>query len=185
MVDALPMPVVQSLLHRAPLLIQLNLSSLKSKSGSFLARIILNLNDGGFMEMSIAANIHHDQIRDKTFRSVNRKIDENTERMIADVTAMGHDAVLARLDELDREWDINRVLMVNFGVLVFPQLLAARKNKKWLIGPLIQTPFMLFHAFKGWCPPLLWWRPLGFRTRHEIQAEREELIKFLERTKLH
>ena len=137
------------------------------------------------METHIANNIHHDLIRDKTFRSVNKKIDEKAERSIAEVTARGHDAILARLDELDKEWDINRVLMVNFGALVLPQLILARKNSKWLIGPLIQTPIMLFHAFKGWCPPLLWWRPLGFRTRHEIQAEREELIRFLERNKLH
>lgn len=137
------------------------------------------------METHIANNIHHDLIRDKTFRSVNKKIDEKAERSIAEVTARGHDAILVRLDELDKEWDINRVLMVNFGALVLPQLILARKNSKWLIGPLIQTPIMLFHAFKGWCPPLLWWRPMGFRTRHEIQAEREELIRFLERNKLH
>lgn len=137
------------------------------------------------MDTHIANNIHHDLIRDKTFRSVNKKIDEKTEHKIAEVTSRGHDAVLARLDELDREWDINRVLMVNFGALVLPQLILARKNSKWLIGPLIQTPLMLVHAFKGWCPPLLWWRPLGVRTRHEIQAEREELIRFLERNKLH
>jgi hypothetical protein len=60
---------------------------------------------------------------------------------------------------------------------VLPQLIAARKDRRWLWGPLFQTPFLLMHATLGWCPPVLWFRPMGFRTRFEIQAEREELLK--------
>lgn len=119
---------------------------------------------------------HFDKIRKRTFTKVNRKIDLQTKLMIEDVTAMGPEAIKVRLKELDKEWDIDRVLMLNFSVLVFPQLLAARKNKKWLWGPLIQTPFLFMHAVLGWCPPSLWFRPLGFRTRKEINAEREALL---------
>lgn len=119
---------------------------------------------------------HYDRIRSNTLERVNHKIDRNTERTIAEVVALGPEAVRERLKELDREWDIDRVLMLNFSVIVFAQLLAARKNRKWLWGPLIQTPLLLLHATVGWCPPMLWFRPLGFRTRQEIQAEREALI---------
>lgn len=38
---------------------------------------------------------------------------------------------------------------------------------------------MMVHATLGWCPPSLWFRPLGFRTRFEIQAEREALLRRL------
>lgn len=118
---------------------------------------------------------HFDRIRDLTAEKVNVKIDLKTERTIRGVEAMGPEAVQARLKELDKEWDIDRVLMFNFSVLVFAQLVAARKNPKWLWGPLIQTPFLFLHSTLGWCPPSLWFRPMGFRTRKEIQTERESL----------
>jgi hypothetical protein len=121
--------------------------------------------------------IYYDRIRKHTFGSVNVKIDRKTSYILSDLEAMGPDAIELRLKELDREWDIDRVLMLNFSVQVFLQLLAARKNKKWLWGPLIQTPFLFLHSTYGWCPPMLWFRPLGFRTRQEIQSERDELIR--------
>lgn len=119
---------------------------------------------------------HHDRVREMTAQRVNRKIDVKSERMVRAIQAEGSQAIRQRLDELDREWDIDRVLMLNFSILVFAQLLAARKNKNWLWGPIVQTPFLLMHATLGWCPPSLWFRPMGFRTRKEIQAEREALL---------
>lgn len=123
---------------------------------------------------------HYDRVRNLTPDMVNEKLDLKTVRIIRGVEAMGPEAVRARLKELDREWDIDRMLMLNFSVLVFAQLLAARKNKKWLWGPLIQTPFLFMHSTLGWCPPSLWFRPMGFRTRKEIQAEREVLLSLLD-----
>ena len=119
---------------------------------------------------------HVDRVRDLTPDKVNRKIDRKSQEDIASVRARGPVAVRQRLRELDREWHIDRVLMLNFAVIVFAQLLAARKNKKWLWGPLLQTPFLAMHAIVGWCPPSLWFRPMGFRTRQEIEAEREALL---------
>jgi hypothetical protein len=123
---------------------------------------------------------HHDRVRAMTTQKVNQKLDRNTERRIHAIQSEGPQAIRDRLEELDKEWDIDRVLMLNFSVLVFAQLIAARKNPKWLLGPLIQTPFMFMHATLGWCPPSLWFRPMGFRTRKEIQAEREALLQILD-----
>lgn len=128
---------------------------------------------------------HYDRIRDLTADKVNQKIDLQTERIIRGLKAMGPDAIKLRLKELEKEWDIDRVLMLNFSVLVFAQLLAARKNRNWLWGPLIQTPFLFLHSTLGWCPPSLWFRPMGFRTRKEIQSEREALLSLLEGRKTH
>lgn len=121
----------------------------------------------------------HDRVRNLTAENVNRKIDRETRRELMGTEHMGQDEIRRRLGELDREWDIDRVLMLNFSIFVFAQLLAARKNKKWLWGPLIQTPFLFMHATLGWCPPSLWFRPMGFRTRFEIQAEKEALLAAL------
>jgi hypothetical protein len=129
------------------------------------------------VESTVARLEAYDRVRRLSPPDANRRIDARTRRSIEQTTAGGRAAVDRRLVELQQEWDVDRVLMLNFAVLVFAQLVAARKDRRWLWGPLVQTPFLLMHATVGWCPPVLWFRPLGFRTRFEIQAEREALLK--------
>lgn len=126
-----------------------------------------------------AGGSKYDRVRSLTPVAVNRRIDEATMWRVQELQKQGEVAMWARLQELEKEWDIDRVLMANFGILVFAQLLAARNDKRWLWGPLTQTPFLFMHATLGWCPPMLWFRPMGFRTKFEIQAEREALLGFL------
>jgi hypothetical protein len=121
----------------------------------------------------------NDRVRQLTTDSANQKIDEGTQAAVERAAAGGRPAVEQRLTALAREWDVDRVLVLNFAVLVFAQLVAAKKDRRWLWGPLIQTPFLFMHATLGWCPPVLWFRPMGFRTRFEIQAEREALLRQL------
>ena len=120
-----------------------------------------------------------DRVRDMSPDKANRAIDASTRASIDRATAGGRAAIEQRLVALQQEWDIDRVLMVNFAALVFGQLVAATRDRRWLWGPLVQTPFLMMHATLGWCPPSLWFRPMGFRTRFEIQAEREELLRRL------
>lgn len=122
---------------------------------------------------------HYDRVRNMTLERVNRKLDLKTERYVRAIQSEGPFAIRERLKELDKEWDIDRILMLNFSIIVFAQLWAARKNPKWLFGPLMQTPFLLMHSTLGWSPPMLVLRPLGFRTRKEIHAEREALLSYL------
>jgi hypothetical protein len=121
----------------------------------------------------------YDRVRRMSMESANRQIDARTRQSIEQATAGGRTAIEQRLATLQHEWDIDRVLMVNFATVVFAQLLAARRDRRWLWGPLVQTPLLFMHATLGWCPPMLWFRPLGFRTRFEIQAEREALLERL------
>lgn len=120
-----------------------------------------------------------DRVRHMSTDTANRAIDASTRESIDRATAGGRDAIERRLTALQQEWDIDRVLMANFATLVFVQLVAATRDRRWLWGPLVQTPFLMMHATLGWCPPSLWFRPMGFRTRFEIQAEREELLRRL------
>jgi len=120
-----------------------------------------------------------DRVRNMSSENSNRKIDVRTQESIERASAGGRAAIEQRLTALQQEWDIDRVLMLNFATLVFAQLLAARRDRRWVWGPLVQTPFLIMHATVGWCPPSLWFRPMGFRTRSEIQAEREALLRRL------
>lgn len=86
------------------------------------------------------------------------------------------DQVEARLDAIDQEWDIERVLETNASLLAFSGvILGATANKRFLWLPAIVTAFLFQHAIQGWCPPLPIFRRLGYRTQREIDDERQAL----------
>ena len=81
-----------------------------------------------------------------------------------------------RLQELEEEWDVERMLSLNAATLSLAGiLLGLTSSKKWLLLPLAATGFLVQHATKGWCPPLEIIRRLGFRTRKEIDKEKYAL----------
>lgn len=82
-----------------------------------------------------------------------------------------------RLRELDREWDIERVLELGSSSLSLAglALAAGRRSLRWLALPLTVQAFFLQHTLQGWCPPLPLFRRLGFRTQAEIGQERAAL----------
>jgi hypothetical protein len=112
---------------------------------------------------------------------VNRRIAADIEGSIAYYARHPRD-IEARLRELDREWDIERVLETNASVLAFlGVVLGARRGKGlWLLLPVSVMGFLFQHATQGWCPPLPFLRRLGFRTSGEIEAERHALLRLRE-----
>lgn len=95
------------------------------------------------------------------------------ERLAAYQSSDGRALIDSRLRELDREWDVERVLQTNFAALSLVGLaLASRVDKRWLILALGVPAFMVQHALQGWCPPLALLRRLGVRTAREIGDER-------------
>jgi len=123
----------------------------------------------------------HDRIREHTRESINRRIDRQTLGAVAD--AIGSpDEISERLGELDREWHVDRALMLNFAVLGgltggMAMRSLARRGRMGGWGALfwVQVGFLAFHALRGWCPPLPLFRRLGFRSADEIGVEREVL----------
>jgi hypothetical protein len=139
---------------------------------------------------------HYDRIRGHSAPVVNERIDRMTTASIRDAVGRGRDGIVQRIAELDGEWDIDRVMMVNFAVaggaalliglrrFVRAPLLALRirprrKGFLYLFGA--QLGFLLMHAGVGWCPPSALFRRLGIRSRREIDAERTVLVRASER----
>ena len=124
----------------------------------------------------------YDKIRKHSPKSFNEAIDQKTDSIIQIAIAEGPIAIGERLNALDKEWDIDKAIMLFLSGLVFGQLAGAMKTKtrNQLWGPLIQTPFLILHAAFGWSPVTLIFRKFGFRTRFEIQAEREVLLNILD-----
>ena len=48
-----------------------------------------------------------------------------------------------RLQELDREWDIERAIQANAGALCFLGSLLSTRNRRWLLLPLLVTGVVL------------------------------------------
>jgi hypothetical protein len=103
---------------------------------------------------------------------VNRRIEWETEERLAFYAAHPHH-IPARLDELEREWDIERALITNASSLgLVGLLLGFFVKRSWLLLPLVVAAFLLQHGLQGWCPPLPLFRRLGIRTKEEILHER-------------
>ena len=101
--------------------------------------------------------------------------DETSERLAKFENANPHDLTY-RLVELDREWDVERVIEFAFsGAVLGGIALSKLSNKKWILFPCLAGGFMMQQILAGWCPPFLVLRRLGFRTAAEINRERMAL----------
>lgn len=99
-----------------------------------------------------------------------------TEANVRRFSSESDPAVGRRLEELDREWDIERMLEANASSLALLGIvLGATVSKKWLVLPAAVAGFLLQHALQGWCPPVPLLRRMGFRTRSEIDKEKYAL----------
>ena len=126
--------------------------------------------------------LSEDHVRKHTDSEVNRKIDDEFECSVRRFSSADHDSIVRRLNELDCEWDVERVLETNASSLALGgTLLGITVNKKWFILPLVVTGFLLNHAVFGWCPPLPLLRRLGVRTSKEIERERYALLALMGR----
>lgn len=122
-----------------------------------------------------------DRVRANTESEVNQKIDSRIDENIQLYRSKEATDILQRLYELEREWDIERVLeMMASSFSLTGLVLGGTKNKLWFIVPTIVLSFLLMHAVQGWCPPLPILRKLGFRTREEIDRERYSLKAILD-----
>ena len=113
-----------------------------------------------------------DRVPRHTAENVNRQIERGTKNRIRHF-ATHPEAIDRRLQELDKEWDVERLLEANASTLAFVGVaLGASVDKRWLTLPALVAAFLFQHAIQGWCPPLPVLRRMGYRTAREIEHER-------------
>lgn len=111
-----------------------------------------------------------------TAEAINERIRRQTEENVERFRDAGPAAIEQRLEELDREWDIERTLEANAATACLAGLtLGATVDRRWYFFPAFVAGFLLQHALQGWCPPLPIFRRLGIRTAYEIESERYAL----------
>ena len=117
-----------------------------------------------------------DRVRANTSDVVNRRLDRELAARVRGYEQKSPDEITGRINELDREWDVERWLETNASAIAFTGLvLGVTHSRKWLFLPGIVLPFLFQHAVQGWCPPIPVLRRLGVRTREEIDREKYAL----------
>lgn len=116
-----------------------------------------------------------DQVRKVTSEESNRKIDEKALAYIKEYAKAPPHEIDARIRELEKEWDIERVLELNAATLALAGVLLGTRDRRWTILSGVVGGFLIQHAVQGWCPPVEIFRALGVRTRKEIDQEKYTL----------
>jgi hypothetical protein len=116
------------------------------------------------------------RVPEHTAPEINERIRQSTQDRIAQTVAAGPEAIDRRLEQLDREWDVERTLEANAASISLLGLgLGAFVHRRFFLLPAVVAGFLLQHALQGWCPPVPVFRRLGFRTQTEIEQERYAL----------
>lgn len=113
-----------------------------------------------------------DHVRANTKPKTQARIDEKMREQIKHFASQPKEVISRRIYELEREWDIERVLEANASGLALTSLIwGLTVNKKCLLITGSVLGFLMLHAVRGWCPPVPILRRMGVRTRQEIDRE--------------
>lgn len=117
-----------------------------------------------------------EKVRLHTSASVNERIRLRTRRNVARYRGRSAGEIAARIAEIDREWDTERVLEASAaGFAMIGTALGFARKPAWFVLPGVVGFFLMQHALQGWCPPLSVIRRLGVRSAAEIEEERTAL----------
>lgn len=125
-----------------------------------------NAGGGGFVKSTSG------RVPESTSDSVNEEIRRDAEKRVA-LYAEQPELRDKRLRELDREWDVERVLETEAPTMTTTgMLLGIAFGRKWLALPIFAQGMVFLHALQGFYPLLPVFRRMGLRTEKEIGAER-------------
>lgn len=120
--------------------------------------------------------VRGDRVRANTPPEINQAIDIEIAAMVRFYASKTDYEIGKRIEELDKEWDIGRIIEIRASTAsLIGIVLGLKRSKAWLILPTIASTFMLQYAVQGWCPPVTILRRFGFRTRQEIDLEKYAL----------
>jgi hypothetical protein len=118
----------------------------------------------------------NDRVRANTAEHVQHRIDTTSRLKMIDAASQGNYGISQRIDELDYEWDTDRVIEVQAAAVAIGGIaLGAAVNRRFYWLPAIAAASVLVHAIHGCHPLLPILRRMGFRSAGEIDRERYAL----------
>jgi len=116
------------------------------------------------------------RVSQHTSRKINERIFQETQKNVERLCGADRKTLTLRLDELDREWDIERAIQTGAaGQILLGLALGTLVDRRWYAWSGLIAGFLLLQALHGWAPPVPILRRLGFRTQTEIEEERDAL----------
>jgi hypothetical protein len=116
-----------------------------------------------------------DRVR-KLTPGISQDIDRRVYERIKRYAGQPGHKIDARIRELEREWNIERSLVLQGSLTALIGLfLGAALSRKWLYLAVVNQFFLFQYSLLGWCPPMVLQRRLGMRTQKEIAMERTAL----------
>ena len=125
--------------------------------------------------VSPEGRLQGDRVRQHTAHAVLRRIDDDTEVRLVHCATAGPEAIKARLAELEREWDTDRVLEMHAATAGLLTLALAAVKPRLLVLPGVLALALMTQALTGRYPLMPLMRRLGVRTAREIERERHAL----------
>jgi hypothetical protein len=117
-----------------------------------------------------------DRVRAHSNRLQNQRIDAQSQQCLQRHASPDREAISRHIDALNREWEVERYLQMNAGLVSLSGvLLGGLVNRRFLLRPAAVFGFFFQHATQGWCPPLPIFRRMGVGTRREINKEKHAL----------
>ena len=117
-----------------------------------------------------------DRVRQNTPPEINGRIDQATIKRVWDYARKSREEISARIQELDREWDLERVLETSAaGAALAGVILTTLRSRFWLVLPAAALASLLQHSLTRRSIAVRYLRAMGIRTRREIDAEKYAL----------
>lgn len=108
--------------------------------------------------------------------ALERKFEKRLQENISRYTGADRQAIDRRLRELDREWNIERIIEAEAPTTIGLGIaLGTLSNRKWFAVSALAASMVILHSLQGWYPLLPLFRRLGLRTQQEIEQERMAL----------
>ena len=107
---------------------------------------------------------------------INRQIEQQLQENISKYAHADRQQIDQRLQELDREWNVERLIETEAPLMIGLGLaLGLAHDRRWFALSATAASMVIVHNLQGWYPLLPVFRRLGIRTQNEIEQERNAL----------
>lgn len=128
------------------------------------------------LERPATENRVADRVRQNTPAEINNRLDEAMMKRIWEYAKKSREEITARIAQLDREWDLERVLETGAATMSLSGVaLALVRSRFWLLLPAGVLAGLLQHSLTRRSIAVQCVRALGVRTRREIDVEKYAL----------
>lgn len=117
-----------------------------------------------------------ERVRNNTAPAQREQFEQQLRRNIAHYMTADKHQIDQRLAELDREWNVERMIEVEAPIMIgLGALLGLTRSPKWFGLSVFAAGMVIVHNTQGWYPLLRIFQRMGIRSQQHIEEERSAL----------